>query len=1054
MIRWFAKNGVAANLLMIFLIVGGGFSLFTMKMELFPAFSLDMISISVPYPGATPAEIEETICKRIEEKIEDLEGIKEMSSVATENIGVVTVEVERGYDISRLQDNITNRVDSIQTFPELAERPTIEELIAQREILSIAIHGPADQVTLKEIAHKVRDELVQLPGISQVETHTTPYEISIEVPENKLREHNLRFQQIVDAVRKHSIDLSGGNIENSASKILVRTKGQAYRFQEFEDIPILHHPDGSRLLLGDIATIRDDLEDVRVEAEFHGQPAEFLSVKEAGSQSPLDMSKKVRDYIKRIEPELPEGIQVTAWSDVSFYLEGRLNMLIRNGIAGLILVLLTLTLFLRPSLAFWVSIGIPLSFLGTFLVMPLLGMTINLISLFAFILVLGIVVDDAIVVGESVFTEFQKNGPGVDSSIRGAHKVATPVTFAVLTSTVAFVPILFMPGFQGKFLSPIAVIVIPTLLFSLLESKLILPYHLSLCNVGKGSRDKLNPLMKMQRKVADGLERFIDAVYRPVLEACLHNRYVTLSSFVAVFILTIGLVFHGYVRFSPFPPVPSDYIFVTLEMPDGTSFETTEKATKQIEQGLNKLREEVEAEGHKDPFKHIFRITGSAPFGGGGPSNMVTGPTDTHVGQMIIELNKSEERALSAPALAARWRKAIGDIPMVQSLKFQATAAGRPGKPIEIELAGQDYGTLAAASSEIKQFLGGYPSVFSIFDSHASGKEEVQLALKPSAQSLGITQSDLARQVRHAFYGAEAQRIQRDREDIRVMVRYPKDERSSIHSLENLRIRTPDGREIPFHEVADADVGTGFSTIKRTNRKRTVLVSADLDKKSGDMDRINKAAKNDLIPKLQAKYPGITYTIKGDTKEASDSNKSLMTSFMLAMVTMYALMAIPFRSYLQPIIIMSVIPFGVIGAILGHWLFQEPLSQLSVFGIVALTGVVVNDSLVMVDYINRCRKEGGSMFDIIRHAGGARFRPILLTTLTTFVGLTPVLLEKSLQAQFLIPMAISLSFGVLFATFITLLLIPCLYLVLEDIKANWGVIWGILKRFFRLLNAQ
>ncbi len=1035
MIRWFAKNGVAANLLMFALIIGGSYSLITLKMELFPAFSLDRISISVPYPGATPTEIEETICKRIEENIEDLEGIKELTSVATENIGVVTVEVERGYNITRLQDKIRNRVDSIQTFPEQAERPTIEELIAQRVILDVAVYGDADPVTLKAVTQKVRDELVQIPGISQVEFTSRPYEIAIEVSENKLREHNLSFNQIVEAVRRHSLDLSGGNLENDASKILIRTTAQAYQQEEFEEIPVVIRPDGSRLLLRDIATVKDGLDETRVEASFNGFPAEVLEVKEAGSEGPLDMSKKVREYVKRTQPLLPEGIHLTVWSDISFYLEGRLQMLIKNGIYGLILVLFTLTLFLRPSLAFWVSIGIPISFLGTFMVMPLLGMTINLISLFGFILVLGIVVDDAIVVGESVFTEYQKHGPSVETAISGTHKVAVPVTFAVLTSVVAFVPILFMPGFQGKFLSPIAVIVIPTLLFSLLESKLVLPYHLSLCKVGMGTRAKLNPLLRIQRRVADGLEHVIDTLYRPFLETCLRNRYVTFSIFVAVFILTIGLVRNGFVRFVPFPPVPSDYIFVTLEMPAGTSFATTREATNQIEAGLTKLRKQLKEEGYADPFKHVCRVTGAAPFGGGGPANMITGPTDTHVGQMIIELHKSEKRALAAPVLAAKWRKTIGEIPMMQTLKFQATAASRPGKPIEIELAGNDYDQLAEAAEEVKAFLEGYPSVFSIFDSHASGKQEIQLKLKPSAQTLGVTQADLASQVRTAFYGAEAQRIQRDQEDIRVMIRYPREERTSAANLENLRIRTPDGREIPFHEVAEAKIGKGFSIIQRTNRKRILLVSADLDLKSGDLKKINTAAKENLVPELQAKYPGIYFEIKGDMSEAFKDNMALLFSFLLAMVAMYGLMAIPFRSYIQPMIIMSVIPFGVVGAILGHFILGHSISQLSIFGIVALAGVVVNDSLVLVDYINKCRDEGENMIEIIRHAGGARFRPILLTTLTTFVGLMPVLMEKSLQAQFLIPMAISLSFGVLFATLITLFLIPCLYMVLEDIKA-------------------
>lgn len=1034
MIRWFARNGVAANLLMAFIVAGGIFSIRTVKMELFPRFTMGRINITVPYPGAAPVEVEETICKRVEEKIQDLDGIKKLTSEAAENFGSVSIEVERGYNVTKLIERVRNRVETISTFPELAEKPTIEEVVPQREVISLAVHGSADPITLKELAHKVRDDLVQIPGISQVSAITKPYEVAVEIPENKLREHGLRFEQVVAAVRNHSVDLSGGSLENQGGKILIHTKGQAYQRDDFAQVPVLIHADGSRLLLGEIAQIKDGLADVRIEASFQGEPAEFLSVKEVGSQSPLEISKKVRNYIRENSVNLPPGVKITPWSDTSYYLEGRLKMLINNGMVGLALVLVILTLFLRPSLAIWVSIGIPVSFLGTFFVMPLLGMTINLISLFAFILVLGIVVDDAIVVGESVFTRFQKDGPGVENSIEGTQRVAMPVTFAVLTSTVAFIPILFIPGFSGKFLAPIPLIVIPTLLFSLLESKLILPYHLSLCNVGQSEPGKLNIFQRLQRNIASGLERFIESVYRPILASCLRNRYATFAFFIMLLTLTVGAVTGGWIRMVRFPAVPSDYIFVTLKMPEGTSFEKTNAATIQIQDGLDRLRSQLKAEGFSDPFMHIFRISGSTPFGGGGPANIQEGPSDTHVGQMIVELNKSEKRDLSAPKLAARWRKAIGEIPGARTLDFKATAAGRRGKPIEIEMAGKDYDELSSAAEEVKEFLRRYPSVFSIFDSHSAGKLEVQLSLKPTAQVLGITQSDLARQVRYAFHGAEAQRIQRDREDIRVMVRYPKSERATVGNLENLRIRTPDGREVPFHEVAEAQFGEGFSTIQRTNRRRTIVVSADLDKTTGDLEAINTDLANVLLPMLRKSHPNILTNIEGEALEAKEGNATLLNAFLLALLTMYALMAIPFRSYVQPLIVMSVIPFGLVGAVMGHWVFGEPLSQLSTYGIVALAGIVVNDSLVLVDYINRRRKEGMPLLDAVRVAGAARFRPILLTSLTTFAGLTPILLETSLQAQFLIPMAISLSFGVLFATLITLLLVPCTYLVLEDLR--------------------
>ncbi|WOO41832.1 efflux RND transporter permease subunit [Rubellicoccus peritrichatus] len=1037
MINWFARNGVAANLLALVLIVGGFFAFTRVKIELFPQFSLDTITVTVPFRGAAPEEVEENINMRIEERIQDLEGIKELRSTAIEGSGTVSAEVEKGYDARKLLDDIKSRVDAIDTFPEEAEQPVIEEILIKREVLAISLFGDTDEDTLKRIAEEVRDDLLAFPNITQVEIiGVRDYEISVEVSEDALRRYGLTFDDVVMAIRNSSIDLPGGSIKSQGGEILLRTKGQAYRSKEFEAIVLLTEQDGTRVTVGDVATVVDGFTDNPLRLTTNGQPGVDLEISEVGSQNPLDISDTVKAYVAEKKLQLPDGISMTIWRDSSFYLLGRLNMLIDNAIIGLILVLVVLTLFLRPSLAFWVTLGIPISFLGTFLIMPWVGLSVNLISLFGFILVLGIVVDDAIVVGESVFTEFQKNGPSVESSIRGTHVVAVPVTFAVLTTAVAFTPLLMLPGFQGKFLVAIPLVVIPTLLFSLVESKLILPYHLSLCHVGDHKRDKINAFQRFQRKISDGLEWHVEHHFRPLLRLCLNNRYLTLSAFVSVLMFVISLIAGGFIKFMPFPPVPSDYIGVMLTYPDGTPETVTSRGMDQVVEALNEVIAEVEAAGRANPVEDVQTVLGVHAFGGG-PGGTLGTSNQSHLGQVVLELRKSEDRENAndgAVELAKRWRELVGDIPGIKELEFNAEAAGGQGEPIDIQITGHSLEQLRIVANEIKDKLRGFDGVFDIRDNLADGQKEIKLEIKESAEALGLTQADLGRQVRQAFYGEEAQRIQRGRDDIRVMVRYPRDERESIGNLEAMRIRTPDGREVPFSAVAEANVGLGYAAINRENRQRIVNVYADADKDKIDLQAVKADLENNIIPDVLAEFPGVRAEFGGESKEVRESMISLGKSVTLVAFVMYALLAIPFKSYLQPFIVMAVIPFGLVGAVLGHVLLGHPISMLSLFGIIALSGVVVNDSLVLVDFINRKRSEGMQLLEAVWDSGANRFRPILLTSLTTFIGLSPILLETSLQAQFLIPMAISLSFGVLFATFITLILVPTIYLVLEDIK--------------------
>ncbi|HAW99442.1 MAG TPA: hypothetical protein DCX67_12980 [Opitutae bacterium] len=1031
MIAWFARNGVAANLLMGIILVGGIFSIRGLKMELFPDFDLDIVSIHVPYPGAAPLEVEEGICKQIEEKIWDLAGIKELTSFARENGGAVYVHVERGKDPKVLADEIKVRVDSILTFPENAERPMVEVATQKRQVLALAIHGNTDEKSLRKLADKTLNELTNLPGITQVDiAGIRRPEIGIDVSERSLREYQLSFDQIALALRKSSVDLPGGVARTSSGETLLRSTGKARDGEEFEQIELLSSPNGSSLKLGDIATVRDAFEDKTLYTRFKGLPAVTLRVFRVGKQSPLDISEKVAAYVNETKATLPEGISMTIWKDSSFYLRGRLEMMINNALQGLILVFLVLSFFLRPSLAGWVALGLPISFMGAFATMGLVGASINLVSLFAFIVVLGILVDDAIVVGESVYTLGSKGKKPIDASIQGTHLVAMPVTFAILTSMVAFVPMLFLPGWLGKLMMDIPLVVIPALFFSLIESKFILPYHLSLCRF---DRKPKSFLLKLQNRVATGLESFIVHYYQPVLKLCLRNRYLTISGFLGFFAITIGLIVGGHVpSIRGVPPVPSDYISVKLTMQEGVPASTTENAVDMVEKARREVIVHLSKKNEGNPFRHSMLTMGAQPFSGG-PRGSAHIPSGSNMGEVSVELIKSEDRNYTAPQISKMWRDRIGPLPGLKEIRFEDIAAGGEPTAIDIEISGQDFSLMTEAAQVLKGRLRTYEGLYDIADNYSGGKKELKLSLKKAGLALGLTQADLGRQVRQAYYGEEVQRLQRDRDEVKVMLRYPLNDRKSLTALSSLRIRAPGGVEAPLEEVCKIELGQGYPSIERSGRSRIINILASANKEVSDIPAIEDDLETNFIPRLQERFPKLRFSFVGEKKEQDESDSSLAQAGAICLFVIYGLLAIPFRSYVQPFIIMSVIPFGLIGAVLGHFLFGLPLSQLSHFGLVALTGVVINDSLVMVHYVNK-RAKDTTLIDAARIAGMARFRPILLTSLTTFVGLLPILFERSLQAQFLKPMAIAIGFGVLFATFITLLMLPCLYLILHDLQ--------------------
>jgi multidrug efflux pump subunit AcrB len=1043
-IEWFVENKVAANLLMIIIFAAGIVALLQIKKEVFPEFATDMISITVPYLGAAPEEVEEGVCIKIEEAIQDLEGIKKITSTAMEGVGRVTVEVLNGVDVRKILDDVKSRVDAISTFPVETEKPVIQETLNRRQVINVAVTGNTDEKSLKRISEQVRDELSAIQGISQVELSAArPYEIAIEVSENALRRFNLTFSEVAQSVRLSSLDLPGGSIKTSSGELTIRTKGQVYEGLEYENLILRSLPDGTRLYVRDVANVVDGFAETDQSARFNGKPAILVQVFRVGDESATEVANSVKEYIVSAQQRLPEGITLTAWQDDSLVFKDRLNLLLRNGRTGFILVFLSLALFLQLRLAWWVIVGMILSFFGAFWAMPQFDVSINMISMFAFILVLGIVVDDAIVLGENIYTHLERGKSGKRAAIEGAQEVAKPVIFAVLTTIAAFSPLLNVPGFMGKIMYVIPIIVISTLVFSLIDALFILPAHLSHFDHKKDKENEESnsfkqTLKRLHKKIHKGLYDFSNIRYRKFLELALRWRYVTVSVGITVWILTLSFVGGGWIKFVFMPAVEADNVVALLTMPQGTSKEQTEKIIKKIEESAVILNNELNKE-EKGPIQHILASIGEQPFllrqrSAAGPR---AAAISSHLGEVNLQLVSAEVREITSAAIAQRWRELTGTIPEAEELVFSSSLFSA-GDPVNFQLSGANYEELLMASNELQQEISTYAGVYDIADSYREGKSEIKLKVKPEAEAMGLSLSSLARQVRQAFYGEEVQRIQRGRDEIRVMVRYPQDQRRSIADLENMRIRIPGVGDVPFNVAAAVVPGTGFASINRTDRNRTVNITADVDLSKANPNEIVSDIIRNVLPDILSKYPGLTYSLEGEQNAQMESINGLMRGFVFALLIIYILLAIPFKSYLQPLIVMSAIPFGFTGAILGHVVMGVNLTIISGFGIVALTGVVVNDSLVLVDFINRSVQKGQAFHEAIVEAGVSRFRPIMLTSLTTFAGLTPLMLEKSMQAQFLIPMAISLAFGVIFATVITLILVPTFYDILEDIKSVYN----------------
>ena len=1031
---------MAANLLMLVFIVGGFILGLGIKQEVFPEVALDRVQISVAYPGAGPEEVEEGVILKIEENLTGVDGIKQIKSVAAEGIGTVTAEVLTEADIDLVMQDIKSEVDRIITFPLDAEEPVVNKLLNRREVLTLVAFGDLPERSLRELAEQIRDELLIEETITQVDiSGVRPYEISIEIDETSLRRYGLTFEQIAQRIRQASLDLPGGTIKTTEGEILVRTKERRYFGEGYADIVILTDAIGTEVRLGDIATVRDTFAETDQFGESDGKPSAMIQVYRVGEQKPTEISDTVKDYILKKRQELPETVSLSILNDSTQLFESRKNLLMKNAAIGLVLVFLILGLFLEIRLALWVMLSIPISFFGALLFMPVTGVSINMISLFAFIMALGIVVDDAIVVGENIYEHRQMGKPFLTAAIDGAIEVSQPVIFAILTSVAAFSPLLFTTGIMGKFIMVIPSIVITILLVSLVESLFILPAHLALGQRRKASSSFLGRIDATRRKFGDVLQKIVNGPYRRLLEFCLHYRYATLATALTVLLIAgLGVVGGGIVKFRFMPVVDGDVIQVGLEMVPGTPVtKTADIAAMIVRVGQEVVSEYDQERPEGDSvMQHIYSLVGGSfvDRGPGGAGSNSGG----NLSSIFMFLAPSESRNVAATEISNRWRERVGEIAGAETLTFESNLI-HLGANIDVQLAHEDFAVLDDAAERLQSAIAAYPGTGDISDNYSLGKREVKLRLKPEARTLGITEEDLGRQLRGAFYGAEALRLQRGRNEVKVMVRYPEESRTHLWNLEKMRIRLPGGGEIPLNRAASLEETYGFSTINRSDRKRVINVTATVDSKVANAEEILAEMKRSTLPELMADYPGLTYDLEGEDRNRRESMESMQDGFLFVLFVIFALLAVSFRSYSQPFMIMTAIPFGIVGAILGHLIMGFDLSILSMFGIVALTGVVINDSLLLIDYVNRSRKQGLNMHDAVIEAGQRRFRPILLTSLTTFFGLMPMILETSVQAQFLIPMAISLGFGIMFATGITLLLIPSLYLILEDLRSLIGL---------------
>ncbi|MFP4277333.1 MAG: efflux RND transporter permease subunit [Wenzhouxiangella sp.] len=1033
-IGWVIANPVAANLVMLVFLVGGLLSLSRVQQEVFPEAVLDVVRVTVPYPGGTPEEVEEGIVLAVEEAMRGIDGIDEIRSVAREGQGQVSAELARGASLNQARNDIESAVNRITSFPENAERPIISAPTNRRQVLSLVLYGEVGRQTLRASAEQARRDLLRDPRLAQVELAGLPEpEIAVEVEQAVLRKFGLTRSELARRIDRASVELPAGDLETATGDYLLRIMERRDRGEAFADITIIARPDGTRITLGEIAEVVDGFRETAQATLFNGREAVRLEVYRSNQHSPVEGSRAVREYVERMRREWPSTLKMHIWDDASIIFEDRINLLVKNGLLGLLLVLLILTLFLRPRLSFWVTVGLAVALLGSFLVMPWLGVSINMISLFAFILVLGVVVDDAIVVGEASFHYLQRGDSAPQAALKGTREVFKPVVFSVLTTIVAFVPLLFLPGVLGEFFRVIPLIVIPILLLSLMESFLVLPAHLAHMRTEERA-SWLRRAARWQQTFSERFQALVERYFRPFVGAVVEWRYFTIVAGFALLLIAIGYVASGRIAFRFMPEIESDIVTANIQLPVGAPVNETRRVTRLVVDAIDRLQEQA----FEAPVVEGVLATIGSQDAARERGLSQAADSARHLAAVAVSLVPAGRREVSAAEVARGWQEQIGEIAGVEKLSFSYRAGPGQGPDISFRLAHEDLGVLREAAGQFAEAIGGYAGVSQIDDGFDPGKPQIELRLLPAARALGVTELDLARQVRGAFFGQEALRTQRGADELRVYVRRAQDDRRQVGDLLDKIILTPDGGEIPLREAAEIDYSFSSTVIEREQGQRVVNVTARVDRAVTSAGQVNAALRNSEIPELQQRFDGLRFDVSGIQQDQRESLQALAYGMVLAVIVMYGLLAVVFSSYAQPVLILLAVPFGFLGALLGHLLMGFDLSLISMFGLVALAGVVVNDSLILIVTINQRRSEGQSIRQAVIDGTLRRFRPVLLTSLTTFFGLAPMIFETSLQARFLIPMALSLGFGILFVTVIALIMVPALYCALEDARAWFG----------------
>jgi multidrug efflux pump subunit AcrB len=1025
-IAWMTQNSIAANLLMVILLVGGVWSALSIQKEVFPEFQLDIVEVDVGYPGAAPAEVEQGILRPVEEAIRGIDGIREITSQAREGNGSVSIELVPDTERMKAFQDIDQAVSRIRTFPDDIEQPEVRLQSRRTEVMSLGLYGDIDIWTLRKLAEQLRDTLLADPEITQVELGRVPdYITHVEIPRNRLREYGLTLPDIARLIEDSSEDIAAGSVQTSAGEILLRVSARKQWSEQFAQIEIVASDEGAIVTLGDIATIRDGFEEGNFHSQFNKTPSVEIEIYRVGSQSPTDIANAVDRVMAGYEQTLPEGVTWRIDNNNAEDFRRRLSLVMENGVIAVVIVLLILALFLELRLAFWVMMGMTISFIGGIMFMPASGLSINMISLFGFLVVLGIVVDDAVVVGENVYENRQLGMGHVKAAVLGAREIAGPVTFSILTNIVAFIPLLFIPGETGKFWKPLPVVVIIVLAVSLFEALFILPAHLAHAKEAKGKLWVARKLHGAQQSFSRFFSTLIDLIYRPLLRVALRFRYVTATAALALFWVVGSYSLSAHMGLILMPEVSADEIEAGVRLPVGTTPDQAARVAEIVTTASIEMFEE----------HNLYEVA----------EGIKTNVRGQNFIDVEIVMKPPEERDMTAREVIQLWRDSIGDLPGIDQITFEAERGPGGYRPdVSVDLSHSDIDTLEQAAMALVARAEQFSNTRDVSDNYNRGKTQFDFRLKPEGRALGLTPAEIGGQIRGAFYGSLALRLLRGTNEIEVRVKLPEEERKDIHHLEDFVVQTPSGAEVPLLDVVEITQGEAFTSINRRDGRRVVNVSMDVEP-ARTTGQIITALNREVLPELRASYPGLTWTFEGSDAEMREATSALWSGFGLAMFVIYALLAIAFRSYIQPLIVLSAIPFGIIGAVIGHMLLGYDLSLVSLMGVIALSGVVVNDSLIMIDYANRKRGDD-TPFDAILKAGVRRFRPIFLTTATTFFGLTPIILETSLQAQYIVPMAISLGFGIVFATAIILLLVPCLYLIVEDGKRLMEIGFGSQDR--------